>query len=71
MVRIVADARNGVVLRVQATGPHVSELASALALALEMGSTLDDVALTIHAHSTVSEAFGRAAFAALGHPLHA
>jgi len=36
-----------------------------------MGSTLDDVALTIHAHPTVGEAFGDAAFAALGHPLHA
>jgi dihydrolipoamide dehydrogenase len=71
MVRIVADARDGIVLGVQATGPHVSELASAFALALEMGSTLDDVALTIHAHPTVSEAFGEAAFAALGHPLHA
>jgi dihydrolipoamide dehydrogenase len=71
MVRVVADARNGVVLGVQATGPHVSELASAFALALEMGSTLEDIAATIHAHPTVAEAFGEAAFAALGHPLHA
>lgn len=70
MVRIVADQINGVILGVQATGPHVSELASAFALAIEMGSTLDDIALTIHAHPTVSEAFGDAALAALGHPLH-
>lgn len=70
MVRVVADAQSNVVVGLQATGPHVSELASAFALALEMGSTVEDIAATIHAHPTVSEAIGEAAFAALGHPLH-
>ena len=71
MVRVVADAGNGVVLGIQATGALVSELAAAFALALEMGSTLEDIASTIYAHPTVSETFGEAAFAALGRPLHA
>lgn len=71
MVRLVADASSRVILGGQATGPYVSELASAFAVAIEMGSTLDDIGLPIHAHPTVSEAFGEAAFAALGHPLHA
>ena len=69
-VRIVARADNHVVLGVHAVGQGVSELSSAFSLALEMGARLEDVALTIHAHPTMSEAFHEAALAALGHPLH-
>ena len=71
VVRVLADAQSHVILGLHATGPHVSEFASAFALAIEMGSTLEDIAATIHAHPTVSEAFGEAAFAALGYPMHA
>jgi dihydrolipoamide dehydrogenase len=46
------------------------ELSAAFSLALEMGAGLEDIALTIHAHPTLSEAFHEAALAALGHPLH-
>jgi dihydrolipoamide dehydrogenase len=35
-----------------------------------MGARLEDVALTIHAHPTMSEAFHESALAARGHPLH-
>jgi dihydrolipoamide dehydrogenase len=69
-VRIVARADNHVVLGVQAVGAAVSELSAAFALALEMGARLEDVAATIHAHPTHSEAFAEAAHAALGHALH-
>ena len=69
-VRIVARADNHVVLGVQAVGQGVSELSAAFSLALEMGARLEDVALTIHAHPTLSEAFHESALAALGHPLH-
>jgi dihydrolipoamide dehydrogenase len=69
-VRIVARADNHVVLGVQAVGAGVSELSSAFSLALEMGARLEDIALTIHAHPTLSEAFHESALAALGHPLH-
>ena len=47
----------------------VSELSSAFSLAIEMGARLEDVAGTIHAHPTQSEAFHEAAFKAL-EPLH-
>ena len=56
-VRVVARADNHVVLGVQAVGQGVSELSAAFSLALEMGARLEDVALTIHAHPTLSEAF--------------
>ena len=47
--------------RVQAVGRDIAELAGEFALALEMGSVLDDIAGTIHAHPTLSEAFHEAA----------
>jgi dihydrolipoamide dehydrogenase len=69
-VRVVARADNHVVLGVHAVGAGVSELSAAFSLALEMGAQLEDIALTIHAHPTMSEAFHESALAALGHPLH-
>jgi len=69
-VRIVARADNHVVLGVHAVGAGVSELSAAFALALEMGARLEDVAGTIHAHPTLSEAFHESALKALGKPLH-
>ena len=69
-VRVVARADNRVVLGIHAVGQGVSELSAAFSLALEMGARLEDVALTIHAHPTMSEALHESALAALGHPLH-
>ena len=69
-VRVVARADNHVVLGIQAVGAGVSELSAAFSLALEMGARLEDIALTIHAHPTLSEAFHESALAALGHSLH-
>ena len=69
-VRVTARADNHVVLGIHAVGQGVSELSAAFSLALEMGARLEDIALTIHAHPTMSEAFPESALAALGHPLH-
>ena len=70
-VRVVARADNNLVLGIQAVGGAVSELSAAFALAIEMGARLEDVAATIHAHPTQSEAFPEAALKALGRALHA
>jgi len=69
-VRIVARADDHLVLGGQAVGAGVSELTSSLALAIEMGAVLEDVAGTIGAHPTRSEAIHEAAFGALGRGLH-
>lgn len=69
-VRVVARADNHLVLGIQAVGAGISELSAAFALAVEMGSLLEDVAGTIHAHPTLSEAFAEASLKALGHALH-
>jgi dihydrolipoamide dehydrogenase len=69
-IRAVARADNHLLLGLQAVGAEVSELSAAFSLALEMGARLEDVAATIHAHPTQSEALLEAALKALGHPLH-
>ncbi len=47
-------------------GPHASDLVHECALALKLGATVADLAHTIHAHTTLSEAVSLAAEAALG-----
>lgn len=69
-VEIVARADTHEVLGVHAVGAGISELSAAFSLAVEMGATLEDVAMTIHAHPTRSEAFQEAAMKALGLAVH-
>ncbi|WP_028028864.1 dihydrolipoyl dehydrogenase [Gemmobacter nectariphilus] len=69
-IRVVSRKDNGLVLGVQAVGAGISEMATAFALAIEMGATLQDIAGTIHAHPTQGEALQEAAHRALGHALH-
>jgi dihydrolipoamide dehydrogenase len=69
-VRVIARADNHLVLGIQAVGAGVAELSAAFSLAIEMGARIEDVAGTIHAHPTQSEAFPEGALKALGHALH-
>lgn len=54
-VRVIADADSELVLGGQIVGPEASELIGELALAIEMGAHIEDVAATIHTHPTLSE----------------
>jgi dihydrolipoamide dehydrogenase len=69
-VEIVADQVDGTVLGVHMVGAGVAELAAEAALAIEMTATVEDLALTIAPHPTLSEALAEAAKGALGRPLH-
>ncbi|RDI71912.1 dihydrolipoyl dehydrogenase [Halopelagius longus] len=69
-VRIVAEEESGFVLGAQIVGPEASELIAEVALAIEMGATLEDVASTIHTHPTLSEAVMEAAENAEGQAIH-
>ena len=69
-VRSVARTSDHLVLGAQAVGAGVSELTSSLELAIEMGAVLEDIAGTICAHPTRSEAIHEAALGALGRGLH-
>ena len=68
--RVVADAADGTLLGVQMAGVHASDLIAEGVLAIEMGASLEDLALTVHAHPTLSEPLAEAAMGALGRPLH-
>jgi dihydrolipoamide dehydrogenase len=48
------------------TGPNAGELIAEAVLALEMGADVEDIALTIHPHPTLSETFNFAAEVAEG-----
>jgi dihydrolipoamide dehydrogenase len=69
-VEIVADRSGGTVVGVHMVGAGVAELAAEAALAIEMAATVEDVALTIAPHPTLSEALAEAAMGAAGRPLH-
>ena len=69
-VRVVARKSDHVILGIQAVGSHVSELSGEFVLALEMGAVLEDIAATIHAHPTMTEAFHEGVLKTLGHAIH-
>ena len=59
--QVVSDRQDDAVLGVHIVGPHASELVAEGVLAIEMGATLEDLALTIHPHPTLSEQIADAA----------
>jgi dihydrolipoamide dehydrogenase len=58
------------VLGVHLVGPHASDLIAEAVLAIEMSVTLEDLALTVHPHPTLSEQIAEAAHLGLGRPIH-
>lgn len=69
-VKVVADADTGLVVGAQIVGAEASNMIAEMALAIEMGAHLEDVALTIHAHPTLGELTMEAAEVALGQAIH-
>ncbi len=69
-VKLISDADSGLLLGAHIVGLEASNMIAELALAIEMGATLEDIALTIHAHPTLGEIVLDAAEVALGHPIH-
>jgi dihydrolipoamide dehydrogenase len=69
-VRVIARESDHLILGIQAVGSHVAELSGAFVVALEMGAVLEDIAGTIQAHPTMSEAFHEGVLKTLGHAIH-
>lgn len=69
-VKLVGDKDTGLLIGAQIVGAEASNLIAELALAIEMGATIEDISLTIHAHPTLGEIVMDASEAALGHPIH-
>ena len=69
-VRIIADEATDRILGVHIIGPQASELIAQAVIALEFGSSAEDLALTVFAHPTFSEAIHEAALAVDGQAIH-
>ena len=69
-LQIIAAADGEIVLGVHIVGPHASDLIAEGVLAIEMGATLEDLALSIHPHPTLSEQYLEAAHVGIGQPIH-
>jgi len=69
-VKIIADAKTDEVLGVAAIGYQASDLIAEATLAIEMGATSEDIALTVHAHPTWPESLMEAAEAVHKHAIH-
>lgn len=64
--KLLYDPATKRILGAGMVGPNAGELIAEMVLALEMGSDMEDIALTIHPHPTLSETPGFAAELALG-----
>lgn len=69
-VKIVGERGSNLLLGAQIIGASASDLISEIALGIEMGATVEDIALTVHPHPTTSEAIMEAAEASLGKAIH-
>lgn len=70
-VKVLACAKTDRILGVHMVGPYVSELLAECVVAMEFGASSEDLALTMHAHPTLSEAVHEAALAVDGRAIHA
>ena len=68
--KLVVDPETRRVLGVGIVGTGAGELISEGVLAIEMGALVDDVAMTIHPHPTLSETVMEAAEVFFGHSTH-
>ena len=70
LIKMIADEETDLVLAVHAFGPNASDIIGEACLALEMAATVDDIALTVHPHPTLSELMLEAAEATHKHSIH-
>jgi dihydrolipoamide dehydrogenase len=66
LTKLIADGASGRILGVGIVGPGAGELIGEASLAVETAALIEDVAVTIHAHPTLSESLMEAAEHLLG-----
>ncbi|CAI3948225.1 Biotin carboxyl carrier protein (AccB) (PDB:1A6X) [Commensalibacter communis] len=69
-VKILADKRTNKVLGVHLIGPHCSEMIAEAVLAMNFGASAEDIALTCHAHPTLTESIKEAALGTQKRSIH-
>lgn len=70
MVKMIADADTDRILGCHIIGPSAADLVQQIAIAMEFGSTAEDIGMTVFGHPTLSEAVHEAALAVNGHAIH-
>ncbi len=70
MVKMIADAKTDRILGCHIIGPSAADLVQQVAIAMEFGSTAEDIGMTVFGHPTLSEAVHEAALAVNGHAIH-
>jgi dihydrolipoamide dehydrogenase len=68
--KIVADPKHGEIVGAHLVGHGATELIAEIALAMTLECTTAEIAGTIHAHPTLSEAIHEAALLAEGRGIH-
>lgn len=70
MVKMLADAKSDRILGCHIIGPSAADLIQQIVIAMEFGSTAEDIGLTVFGHPTLSEAVHEAALAVNDHAIH-
>jgi dihydrolipoamide dehydrogenase len=70
LVKIVGDKKTDLVLGVHAVSPMAEAMIGEAVIAIEMGATVEDIGLSIHAHPTFGESIMEAAEALHGKAIH-
>ncbi|WP_431023887.1 dihydrolipoyl dehydrogenase [Halomonas sp. H5] len=70
MAKVIADAETDRILGMHIVSQHAGELIAQGVIAMEFGSSAEDLALTCYAHPSTSEAIHEAALAVDGHAIH-
>lgn len=70
LVKLIADAKTDRILGCHIVGPSAAEIAQQAVIAMEFGSSAEDLALTVFAHPAVSETLKEAALAVDGRAIH-
>jgi dihydrolipoamide dehydrogenase len=68
--KIIGHAKTNDLLGMHIVGPNAGNIIAEGALAMEMGASVEDLALTIHTHPTFPEAIMEAADAYFDHAIH-
>ncbi|MGE7917703.1 dihydrolipoyl dehydrogenase [Viridibacillus sp. NPDC093762] len=69
-VKLVSRKADGLLLGGQIVGAGASDMIAEIGLAIEAGMTVEDIAMTIHAHPTLGEITMETAEVLLGNPIH-
>jgi dihydrolipoamide dehydrogenase len=70
LVKVIGDATTDRLLGVHILGARASDLIAEAVVAMEFAASVEDLALSVHAHPTLPEAIKEAALAALQRAIH-